>query len=290
MAHRGRLNLLTGLLGVSPTKIFSKLLGKSELPNQAVFTADVLSHLVASGEIETLAGKTHVTLLPNPSHLEAINPVGLGFVRSSIDKGVDTLCIQIHGDGAFSGQGTIMETLLLANIPGYTVNGSIHVITNNQLGFTALGNRDGRSSHYCSDVAKMISAPIIHVNGDSPLHVVKAMNLAFEYRQQFKKDVFIDLVCFRKYGHNELDEPSFTQPLMYKAIRARDSIPKRFIQNHSELQSLMTKLSQEYYQYLDHCLGEASKDKEQESKVLHLNSFYKFYRSTVFKETGHYHQ
>ncbi|CAL1263836.1 unnamed protein product [Larinioides sclopetarius] len=236
--HRGRLNLLTGLLDFPPVVMFKKMLGFSEFPAGIDATGDVLSHLTGLTEYKHEGNLVQITLLPNPSHLEAISPVVVGYARSRLqslklaDYGSDSanelyypvLPIQVHGDASFSGQGVIMETIAMSNVPHYSVGGSIHLIVNNQIGFTTPQER-GRSSPHCSDVMKMIGAPVIHVNGDHPEEVLKATQLAFGYRQKFKKDVLIDLQCFRRWGHNELDDPTFTNPLMYKVIHTRKSVP-----------------------------------------------------------------
>lgn len=213
MPHRGRLNLMTGLLHYPLEAVFAKLKGRKELPDSHAGSGDVLSHLWTDVNID---GARHV-LLPNPSHLEAINPVHMGATKS---LGNTFLPIQIHGDASFAGQGVIQETLMLSQLPGFTVNGTIHVVVNNQLGFTTPPNL-GRSTRFATDPLKMISAPIFHVSGDNIVEIVKASRTALAYKQAFNKDVGIDIVCYRKMGHNELDEPAFTQPLMYSKIRSR---------------------------------------------------------------------
>lgn len=228
MPHRGRLNLLVGLLGCPAEVVFHKLGGLRELPEEdGRGTADVLSHLSHTGTIpigSSGEGKT-ISLLPNPSHLEAINPVQQGVVYALQNlRGQDALAIQIHGDAAFSGQGVVQETLQMSQLKGYGVKGTIHIIVNNQLGFTATAETS-RSARYASAPAKMIDAPIIHVNGDSPEDVARAASIALHYQQRFHKDVVLDLVCYRRHGHNELDEPTFTQPLMYKQVTGRSTLP-----------------------------------------------------------------
>ncbi|KAI9173184.1 hypothetical protein H9P43_007315 [Blastocladiella emersonii ATCC 22665] len=244
MPHRGRLNLLTDLLQYNPTGVFAKIKGVPEYPAHEadVCTGDVLSHIAQSVDLEYAAGqrKLHVSLLHNPSHLEAINPVAMGKTRarqmesaatgaegSDCYLGDRVMCVQMHGDAAFAGQGVVMETLGLSNLPHYTCGGSVHVIVNNQVGYTTPAT-NARSSTYASDVGKMINAPVIHVNGDHPEEVAAATALAVEYRNKFHKDVILDLIAFRRWGHNELDEPGFTQPKMYKVIRARESVPKGY--------------------------------------------------------------
>ncbi|XP_005993893.1 2-oxoadipate dehydrogenase complex component E1 isoform X1 [Latimeria chalumnae] len=240
MPHRGRLNLLVGLLQFPPELMFRKMRGLSELPESSSATGDVLSHLTASVDLDFgSAQPLHVTMLPNPSHLEAISPVTVGKTRgrqqshregdysqgdSSAQPGDRVLCLQVHGDGSFSGQGIVPENFTLSNLPHYRVGGSIHLIVNNQLGYTTPAER-GRSSFYCSDIGKIVNCAIIHVNGDDPEEVLRATRLAVEYQRRFRKDVIVDLLCYRQWGHNELDEPSFTNPVMYKIIRSRKSIP-----------------------------------------------------------------
>lgn len=239
MPHRGRLNLLTGLLHFPPELMFRKMRGLSEFPENSPSIGDVLSHLTSSVDLDFGAGHTlHVTMLPNPSHLEAINPVTQGKTRSrqqikqdgdyspdsSAKPGDKVICLQVHGDASFSGQGIVPETFTLSNLPHYRVGGSIHLIVNNQVGYTTPSER-ARSSLYCSDVGKMVGCAVIHVNGDEAEDVLRATRLAVEYQRKFRKDVIIDLLCYRQWGHNELDEPFFTNPAMYKIIRARKSIP-----------------------------------------------------------------
>ncbi|XP_034001906.1 probable 2-oxoglutarate dehydrogenase E1 component DHKTD1, mitochondrial [Trematomus bernacchii] len=239
MPHRGRLNLLSGLLKFPPELMFRKMRGLSEFPETSSATGDVLSHLTASLELDFGAARpVHVTMLPNPSHLEAINPVAQGKTRArqqlrqegdyspedNAQPGDQVVCLQVHGDGAFTGQGIVPETLTLSNLPHYRVGGSIHLIVNNQVGFTTPSER-GRSSLYCSDVGKMVNCAVIHVNGDDPDEVLRATQLAVDYQRVFRKDIIVDLVCYRQWGHNELDEPFFTNPAMYKIIKTRQSVP-----------------------------------------------------------------
>jgi 2-oxoglutarate dehydrogenase E1 component len=220
MAHRGRLNMLVNVLGKMPKDLFLEFEGKqpSELPS-----GDVKYHNGYSSDISTRGGPVHLSLAFNPSHLEIVNPVVEGSVRARQrrrdDKtGDQVLPILVHGDAAFAGQGVVMETLNLSGTRGYGTGGTIHLIVNNQIGFTTSDPRDVRSTIYCTDVAKMVEAPIFHVNGDDPEAVLFVTRLALEFRQAFHKDVVIDIVCFRKLGHNEQDEPAVTQPLMYKKI------------------------------------------------------------------------
>jgi len=220
MAHRGRLGVLVNVLGKMPKDLFSEFEGK----RAADLTAgDVKYHQGFSSDIMTAGGAVHLTLAFNPSHLEIVNPVVEGSVRARQHRrgdkeGKQVLPILIHGDAAFAGQGVVMETLNLSQTRGYGTGGTVHIVINNQIGFTTSDPRDARSTLYCTDVAKMIEAPIIHVNGDDPEAVLLVTDLAMDYRTQFKKDVVIDMVCFRKLGHNEQDEPMVTQPMMYKII------------------------------------------------------------------------
>ncbi|XP_068132226.1 2-oxoadipate dehydrogenase complex component E1 isoform X1 [Hyperolius riggenbachi] len=239
MPHRGRLNLLTGLLQFPPELMFRKMRGLSEFPENSPAIGDVLSHLTSSVDLDFGSDKSlHVTMLPNPSHLEAINPVAVGKTRarqqslsdgdysadSFAQPGDKVVCLQVHGDASFSGQGIVPETFTLSSLPHYRIGGSIHLIVNNQLGYTTPSDR-GRSSLYCSDVGKIVGSAIIHVNGDFPEEVLRATRLAVEYQRLFRRDVIVDLLCYRQWGHNELDEPFFTNPEMYKLIRSRKSIP-----------------------------------------------------------------
>uniref|UniRef100_A0A146PEE1 2-oxoadipate dehydrogenase complex component E1 n=1 Tax=Fundulus heteroclitus TaxID=8078 RepID=A0A146PEE1_FUNHE len=242
MPHRGRLNLLTSLLKFPPELMFRKMRGLSEFPDTSPAIGDVLSHLTSSVELDLGAGHLlHVTMLPNPSHLEAINPVAQGKTRArqqlrregdyspeeNAYPGDQVVCLQVHGDGSFTGQGIVPETLTLSNLPHYRVGGSIHLIVNNQVGYTTPSDR-GRSSLYCSDVGKMVNCAVIHVNGDDAEDVLRAARLAVDYQRQFRKDIILDLICYRQWGHNELDEPFFTNPAMYKIIRSRQSVPDSY--------------------------------------------------------------
>ncbi|KAH7108012.1 dehydrogenase E1 and transketolase domain-containing protein 1 [Auriculariales sp. MPI-PUGE-AT-0066] len=243
MPHRGRLNLLVNLLQFPAAGLFHKIRGGSEIPDGLGATGDVLSHLVSSPTLQYNGNNVKVSLLPNPSHLEAINPVVLGKVRSKqyallnespsdCMLGDRVMSVQLHGDAAFTGQGVTMECLGLSNLPHFTCGGTVHLVVN--IGYTTPGT-SGRSSLYCSDVAKMINAPVLHCNGDHPLNktenmqlisiadVVRAIQIALHYRNHFRKDIVVDLMVYRRWGHNELDDPSFTGPLMYNNIRSRKS-------------------------------------------------------------------
>jgi 2-oxoglutarate dehydrogenase E1 component len=225
MAHRGRLNVLVNLLGKSPKDLFNEFEGQYDLAKLRG-SGDVKYHKGFSSDLKTPSGNVHVALAFNPSHLEVVNPVVEGSVRARQERRGDTLgdkvlAVQIHGDAAFAGQGVIMETLQLSQARGFYTGGSMHIIINNQVGFTTSVVRDARSTLYCSDVAKMIEAPIFHVNADDPEAVCFVVRFALEYRMKFHKDVVIDLVCYRRLGHNEGDEPAATQPLMYQIIRKK---------------------------------------------------------------------
>ncbi len=220
MAHRGRLNVLVNILGKMPHDLFAEFEGKhgDDLP-----AGDVKYHQGFSSDISTPGGPVHLSLAFNPSHLEIVNPVVEGSVKARMDrrgdqKGAQVLPILVHGDAAFAGQGVVMETLNLAQTRGYGTGGTVHIVINNQIGFTTSDPRDSRSTLYCSDVVKMIEAPVLHVNGDDPEAVVFATQIALDFRMQFQKDIVVDIVCFRKLGHNEQDTPALTQPLMYKKI------------------------------------------------------------------------
>ena len=232
MPHRGRLNVLANIGGKSYGQIFQEFEGHYA-ENSVQGTGDVKYHLGTKGVFESDTGeKTNIYLAANPSHLEAVNPVLEGIVRAKEDmhgvhEAFNVLPILVHGDAAFAGQGVVSETLNLSQLKGYRTGGTIHIVVNNQVGFTTSPHA-ARSSTYCTDIAKMIQAPVFHVNGDDPESVVRVSRLAFEYRQEFNKDVVIDMVCYRRRGHNEGDEPSFTQPMMYKLIDAKRSTRKLY--------------------------------------------------------------
>jgi 2-oxoglutarate dehydrogenase E1 component len=220
MAHRGRLNVLVNSLGKLPADLFAEFdhTAPEDLPS-----GDVKYHQGFSSDVSTSGGPVHLSLAFNPSHLEIVNPVVEGSVRARMDRRADPLGKQVlpvivHGDAAFAGQGVVMETLALAETRGYSTGGTVHIVINNQIGFTTSDPRDSRSTLYCTDIVKMIEAPVLHVNGDDPEAVVLATQLALEFRMEFQKDVVVDIICFRKLGHNEQDTPALTQPLMYKKI------------------------------------------------------------------------
>ncbi|WVQ94500.1 oxoglutarate dehydrogenase (succinyl-transferring), E1 component [Kwoniella sp. CBS 9459] len=237
LPHRGRLSLLCDpeLLAFPPQALFAKIKGRPEFdPSTAPgATGDVISHLSATRELEYEGHPIRVKMLQNPSHLEAVNPVALGVTRAKqmsllksspeeCQLGDKAMCVQLHGDAAFAGQGVVAESLGLSGLPHYGSGGTVHIIVN--IGYTTPASL-ARSSVYSSDLAKMIGCPILHVNGDHPEAVTRAVDIAFRYRQMFRKDVVIDLICYRRWGHNELDEPAYTQPLMYEKIRGRKSVP-----------------------------------------------------------------
>jgi 2-oxoglutarate dehydrogenase E1 component len=228
MAHRGRLNTLTNVLGKPYTKLFAEFNGVPSNPDGTPGSGDVKYHMGYSNDRHIAGATVHMSLTPNPSHLEVVNPVVTGKVRGKQDVYGDVarrevLTMLVHGDAAFAGQGLVMETLMLSELKGYSVGGTVHIIINNQIGFTTTPDCS-RSGPYSSDLAKMLGCPIFHVNGDDLEAVTSISRMAIEYRQKFGRDVVIDLICYRRNGHNEGDEPMFTQPIMYKAIKDKESI------------------------------------------------------------------
>lgn len=222
MAHRGRLNVLVNTLGKSPSELFAEFEGtaKSDL-----MSGDVKYHQGFSSDIQTKGGDVHLALAFNPSHLEIVSPVAQGSVKARQERRGDeqnneVLLVSIHGDSAFAGQGVVMETFNMSQLRGFGTGGTVHIVINNQVGFTTSNIKDTRSTRYCTDVAKMLEVPVFHVNADDPEAVLWVTQIALDYKQKFKKDVVIDLICYRRHGHNEADEPSATQPLMYKVIKA----------------------------------------------------------------------
>jgi 2-oxoglutarate dehydrogenase E1 component len=234
MAHRGRLNVLVNLLGKAPSQLFSEFEGNYDIAHLRG-SGDVKYHKGFSADLRTSHGNVHVALAFNPSHLEIVNPVVEGSCRSRLDRRGDTvgssvLPVLVHGDAAFAGQGVVMETLQLSQARGFYTGGTVHLVINNQVGFTTSDPRDARSTLYCSDVAKIVEAPIFHVNGDDPEACVFVTRLALDYRRTFHKDVVIDLVCYRRHGHNEADEPAATQPVMYQTIRQHPTTRQLYAQ------------------------------------------------------------
>jgi len=230
MAHRGRLNVLVNTLGKAPSELFEEFEGKhaDDLPS-----GDVKYHQGFSSDVSTPGGPVHLSLAFNPSHLEIVNPVVEGSAKARMErrgdrKGKEVLPVLVHGDAAFAGQGVVMETLNLAQTRGYGTGGTVHLVINNQIGFTTSDPRDARSTLYCTDVVKMIEAPVLHVNADDPEAVVLATQIAMDYRTEFHKDVVVDIICYRKLGHNEQDTPALTQPLMYKKIAKHPGTRKMY--------------------------------------------------------------
>src|SRR6185437_7199927 len=223
MPHRGRLNTLVNIVKKPLPALFSEFSGESFKPDDVQGSGDVKYHLGTSTDIEIGGRKLHLSLQPNPSHLEAVNPVVVGKVRARQDQAGDTLrrssvmAILMHGDAAFAGQGLVYETLAMSQLIGYRTGGTVHVVVNNQIGFTTVPAH-AYSGLYCTDVAKSIQAPILHVNGDDPEAVIFCARMAAEFRMRFATDIVLDIVCYRRHGHNEIDEPAFTQPVMYRAI------------------------------------------------------------------------
>ena len=259
MAHRGRINVLVNILGKSPEELFEEFEGKYD-PEELKGSGDVKYHKGFSADMKTAGGNVHIALAFNPSHLEIVNPVVEGSVRARQQRRGDTerqevLPVLIHGDAAFAGQGVVTETFQMSQTNGFRTGGTVHIVINNQIGFTTSRPSDARSTDYCSDVAKMIEAPIFHVNSDDPEAVVFVTRLALEYRQKFKKDVVIDLVCYRRHGHNEADEPSATQPIMYGKIKAhkttRELYAERLVNSNVATASDVTRLQDEYRDRLD---------------------------------------
>lgn len=226
MAHRGRLNVLVNILGKLPRTLFDEFEGRFEHVDDPAHTGDVKYHMGFSADVKTPNGGVHVALAFNPSHLEIVNPVVAGSVHARQVRRRDTehkqsIALIVHGDAALAGQGVNMELFNMSQARGFKIGGSLHVVVNNQVGFTTSNPQDARSTMYCTDLAKMVNAPVFHVNGDDPEAVIQVTRLAYDFRKQFRKDVVIDLVCYRRHGHNEADEPAATQPVMYQIIRKR---------------------------------------------------------------------
>ncbi|MGE4312789.1 MAG: 2-oxoglutarate dehydrogenase E1 component [Pseudobdellovibrionaceae bacterium] len=234
MAHRGRLNVLTNVLGKPFTALFAEFQGQPSNPESVQGSGDVKYHMGTSSDRDFDGNSIHLSLTANPSHLECVDPVVIGKVRAKQvqrddSESITVLPLLLHGDAAFAGQGVVAETLMISELPGYRVGGTIHIVINNQIGFTTMP-KYSRSGPYCTDIAKMLAAPIFHVNGDDPEAVVHVARIAIEFRQKFKKDVVIDLTCYRRFGHNEGDEPAFTQPLMYKKIKDHQTTRSQYAQ------------------------------------------------------------
>ena len=258
-AHRGRLTLLATVLGMPYQGILSKFQGNLNDPNEVLGSGDVKYHLGVSSDREFDGKKIHLSLTPNPSHLEAVNPVVVGKVRAKQtllkDKTNDKVFgLLIHGDAAMAGQGIVAETFAMSQLRGFRTGGTIHFVINNQIGFTTTPHY-GRSAPYCTEIAKMVQAPIFHVNGDDPEAVVHVCRLAAEYRNLFKEDVVVDMFCYRRSGHNEADEPSFTQPLMYQAIKKQattlEIYEKRLINEKILKKDESIKIKKEFIKFLD---------------------------------------
>ncbi|MDP2542956.1 2-oxoglutarate dehydrogenase E1 component [Photobacterium damselae subsp. piscicida] len=257
MAHRGRLNMLVNVLGKKPQDLFDEFAGKH---GESWGTGDVKYHQGFSADFATLGGDVHLALAFNPSHLEIVNPVVVGSVRARQDRlgdyqGSKVLPITIHGDSAIAGQGVVAETFNMSQARGYRVGGTVRIVVNNQIGFTTSNPHDTRSTEYCTDIAKMVQAPIFHVNADDPEAVAFVTRLAFDFRHEFKRDVVIDLVCYRRHGHNEADEPNATQPLMYQKIKKHPT-PRKLYADYLTEQGVFgldtaTELVNEYRDALD---------------------------------------
>ncbi len=257
MAHRGRLNVLVNIMGKQPSDLFSEFEGTKSYGDQM---GDVKYHMGFSSNVKTQKGIVHLALAFNPSHLEIVAPVVEGAVRARQYRrndraGNEVLPVQVHGDAAFAGQGVVMETLQMSQSRGYSTRGTLHIVVNNQIGFTTSNIQDSRTALYCTDVAKMVSAPIFHVNGDDPEAVILVTQIALDYRMAFKKDVVIDLVCYRRHGHNEADEPSATQPMMYKKIKSllstRSLYAQKLMQQKIISAEQLESMMQKYRQKLD---------------------------------------
>lgn len=269
MAHRGRLNVLANIMGKTYNNIFSEFEGTAT-PDTTMGSGDVKYHLGYSSEVQTPSGhKIYLKLCPNPSHLEAVDPVVVGFARSKADVLYESdydkiLPILIHGDSSVAGQGIVYEVLQMSKLPGYYTGGTIHFVINNQIGFTTDFD-DARSSDYCTSVAAMVQAPVLHINGDDAEAVVKACEIATRYRQQFNSDIFIDMVCYRKHGHNEGDEPKFTQPQLYalidKHLNPREVYTQYLMQNGAaDAQAMAKEMEQVFWSQLQERLDDVKQN------------------------------
>ncbi|HNL66327.1 MAG TPA: thiamine pyrophosphate-dependent enzyme, partial [Ferruginibacter sp.] len=269
MAHRGRLNVLANIMGKTYEQIFSEFEGNS-LPDTTMGSGDVKYHLGFGSDVETADGKKiHLKLSPNPSHLEAVDPVVIGFARSKADILYNSdydkiLPILIHGDASVAGQGVVYEVLQMSGLKGYYTGGTIHFVINNQIGFTTDFD-DARTADYCTSIAAMVQAPVLHVNGDDAEAVVKASQIATLYRQEFNSDIFIDMVCYRRHGHNEGDEPKFTQPQLYsiieKHLNPREVYTQFLMQNgEADAQALAKEMEQKFLADLQERLDEVKQN------------------------------
>jgi 2-oxoglutarate dehydrogenase E1 component len=270
MAHRGRLNVLANILNKTYKDIFTEFEGRPS--EDSLFDGDVKYHMGYSSDQKSNTGKpVHLSLTPNPSHLEAVDPVVQGIARAKIDnlhKGDNSkVCpILIHGDAALAGQGIVYEVLQMSQLDGYKTGGTVHIVINNQVGFTT-NYLDARSSTYCTDVAKVVLSPVFHVNGDDVEALVFTSRLAMEFRQKFKCDVFIDVLCYRKYGHNEGDEPRFTQPLLYKAIAKHPNPREIYMQQLTAEGSVSADLAKEMEKKFKDLLQEKLDEAKQTEKA-----------------------
>ncbi|CAD5231452.1 unnamed protein product [Bursaphelenchus xylophilus] len=290
-AHRGRMALHTVLFGLEPDTVLRKIRGLPEFPDNVDGSGDVLSHLNCHYDVETADGKIHVSTAPNPSHLEVAGPVAVGKSRGraltlhvgdygETTVGDEILCVHYHGDGAFSGQGVVWETLSMAQVPHFRIGGSIHLVANNQVAFTA--EKDiGRSSLHCTDYAKALDCPVIHVNACSSEDASRAAELALKYRQEFRKDVFVNLHCFRRHGHNEIDNPRFTNPLLYKKVDAMEDIPdvyaSKLVEDGVVDAGFGEKVKRDYQSYLNDSLTRVDSGRS-EPKADHLQGYWAGYQ------------
>lgn len=294
MAHRGRLNVLANILGKRTENIFWSF--DDPDPNKNRGAGDVIYHMGHSNDWKTAAGhKLHISLCFNPSHLEFVNPVAMGRCRAKQDRIKDrdhskVLNILIHGDAAFAGEGVVQETLNLSQLPGYKVGGTLHVILNNQIGFTTVAD-DGRSTTYASDVAKMLQIPVFHVNGEDPEAVAQVIELSMEFRRKFKRDVVIDMYCYRRLGHNESDEPRFTQPVMYKAIDSKSTVRDSYLDRLTEMGEITReeadKIADERKAKLQRDL-ETAKSETYKPDTQTLGGYWSGYEGGAEPEDGHY--
>ncbi len=276
MAHRGRLNVLANVMGKPYTAIFAEFQGQSTTPDDVLGSGDVKYHMGTSSDRDFDGNTIHLSLTANPSHLEFVNPVVIGKVRAkqvqrNDIQSVAVLPLILHGDAAFAGQGITAETLMISELPGYRVGGTIHIVINNQIGFTTMP-KYSRSGPYSTDVAKMLAAPIFHVNGDDPEAVVHVARIATEFRQKFKRDIVIDMFCYRRFGHNEGDEPAFTQPLMYKKIATQETALTKYsnqlIAERVVTQEEAEALVQEFNDYLEEAFKATESYKPNEADFL----------------------